>query len=331
MYLSMDKILNKFSDCNVFSLTGGVSRFNLNEQQKKELKNIFPVRLKKEYLKQYIEKFTITEEEFSKALEKIEDYIKEKIRKIYEDNKEKFANYPEFDKLYDEIKKECKNFDCEENRQFYINKHYGDDKIERYKKIGLSEAEINEMKNNFFQCSFITSNVGKSTKYGYEHRNFFWLFYHDVAMMIDRENDKKNYCIGSGKSPIEQIPDELKEHFLYYEISYYNSVTISGGLMINYYFKLNEETKKYLLKFKNIYELRGLDDLTLYKDNEIKFYSCTHEKFNSMCDDYRDMTNNEIIDFINNEYDGDNNDKIAIINKLINMEVGTNFSFKEIV
>jgi len=86
MYLSMDKILNKFSDCNVFSLTGGVSRFNLNEQQKKELKNIFPVRLKKEYLKQYIEKFTITEEEFFKALEKKEEYIKEKIRilkKIY--------------------------------------------------------------------------------------------------------------------------------------------------------------------------------------------------------------------------------------------------------
>jgi len=52
--------------------------------------------------------------------------------------------------------------------------------------------------------------------------------------------------------------------------------------MINYYFKLNDETKKYLLKFDNDFCLEPLEDLAIYKDNELKFYSCTHERFNSL-------------------------------------------------
>lgn len=299
----MNKILNKFDDCNKFSLTGKVSRYNI----------------------------TISQEEFSKALEKIEERKKEEKRKLYEDNKEKFVNYPEFDKLYEEIEKECKDFDCEENRQFYINKYYSDEKLEQYKKIEITEEEINEMKNDFFRCSLIADNVGKTTKYGKEYRGFFWNFYHDVAMMIDRQNDKKRYCINDGKSPLEQIPTELKEHFLYYEVSYYNSVTTSGGLMINYYFQLNDETKKYLLQFRNDFYMRELEDLTLYKDDETKFFSCTHEGFNSIEIDYKNMSNDEILDFINDEYFEENNDKIIeIVNKLIVMEEGTKFSFEKI-
>ena len=55
--------------------------------------------------------------------------------------------------------------------------------------------------------------------------------------------------------------------------------------MINYYFVLNDATKKYLLKFKDDFNMDELEDLTLYKDDQVLFYSCTHEKFNSLSDE----------------------------------------------
>lgn len=190
----MNNILNKFDDCNKFSLTGKVSRYNITisqEEYENKTKKMNSREINK-YMEQFIEKYMVTEEEFFRALEMIENRIKEEKRKIYENSKEKFVNYPEFDELYEEIKRECYEFDCEENRQFYINKYYGDDKIEKYLKMGMTEEEINEMKNDFFRCSFIADNVGKTTKYGNEYRGFFWKFYHDIAMMIDRKNDKKS-------------------------------------------------------------------------------------------------------------------------------------------
>jgi len=301
MGLTMKKILDKYSDCDVFSLIGRVFECN------------------------------ITEEEFLSSLVKVEEKNKEEKRKIYENSKDKFVDYPEFDKLYEEIKKECYDFDCEENRKFYLNKHFGNEKIEQYKKIGITEERINEIKKDFFQCSFIADNVGKTTKYGYDNRGFFWGLYHDIAMMIDREKKKDVYCIFNGKSPLEQIPEELKEHFLYYEVSYFNSVTTSGGLMINYYFELNNETKKYLLQFRNDFYIRDLEDLAFYKNNEVKFYSCTHEGFNSIEFDYKNMNVDEIIDFINDEfYEEDNTKVIEVFDKLMVMEVNNKFFFKDL-
>ena len=52
--------------------------------------------------------------------------------------------------------------------------------------------------------------------------------------------------------------------------------------MINYYFKFNDESKKYLLKYESDFDLDNLEDLTFYKDNEVVFYSCTHENYNSI-------------------------------------------------
>ena len=350
MGLTMKRILKEFDDCNKFSLTGRISKYNVTisqEEYEKKIENLSS-KEQRNFLEQFIEKYNITEEEFENALANLEEHNKEEKRKIYENSKEKFINYPEFDKLYNEIKRECYDFDCEENKQFYINKHYGDKEIKKYKEYGMTEEEINEMKEDFFQCSFIADHVGKTTKYGNENRGFFYHLYHDIGMLIDCQKDKKRYCTNNRKSPIEQIPNELKKHFLYYEVSYFNSVTISSGLMINYYFELNDETKKYLLQFKNDFQLEDLDDLTLYKDNEMRFYSCTHERYNSIDIDYKNMSDEEILDFINDEnpeinnevycYSNDeyleleeNNDKvIEILKKLIDMEVGTRFSFKEI-
>mgnify|MGYP003306309482 CR=1 FL=1 len=48
-------------------------------------------------------------------------------------------------------------------------------------------------------------------------------------------------------------------------------------------------SKKYLLQFRNDFCMGDLEDLTLYKDDEMKFYSCTHEGYNSIEIDYKDM------------------------------------------
>lgn len=299
MGLTMKKILEKYSNCDTFSLTGGALEYN------------------------------ITEEEFLNALKKIEEMTKEEKRKQFEDNKDEFLNYPEFDVMYDEIKQECYTFDNKKNRKSYINKHYDSKSIEMYKKLGFTTEKIEEIKNNFFHCSFIADEIGNKTKYGKENTVFFWNLYHDIAMNIDRKKDKSKYCINNGKNLLEQIPKELNEYFLYYEVSYFNSVTISSRLMINYYFQLNKETKKYLQQFRNDFELTDLEDLTLYKNNEIIFSSCTHERYNSIDFDYKIMSNDEILDFINDEYYHKDNSKIIeVVNKLIKMEVNTEFSFK---
>lgn len=62
------------------------------------------------FLEKYLERYTITEDEFLKALDRIEELNKAEKRKFYEENQEKFVNYPEFDKLYEQIKQECKDF-----------------------------------------------------------------------------------------------------------------------------------------------------------------------------------------------------------------------------
>ena len=74
----------------------------------------------------------------------------------------------------------------------------------------------------------------------------------------------------------------MKEYLIRYESSFYNEVTASGQLMINYYFYLNDKTKDYLLMFKSDFDLEGLEDLAIYKGDDVEFCSCTHEKFNSL-------------------------------------------------
>lgn len=301
MGLTMQKILDKYSDCDTFSLTGGVVGYNVSDK------------------------------EFLNALNKIESMTKEEKRAIYENNKDKFMDYPEFDVLYEEVQEECYNFNSKENKQKYIDKNFDRYFIAKMKKSGMTNEEINAMKENFFSCSFIADDVGDKTKYGKENGDFFWGFYHDIAMNIDRQKSMKKYCVKNEKNLLDQIPQEIKKHFLHYEVSFFNTVTISDRLMVNYYFRLNDETKKYLLNFRNDFCLDELQDLTLYKDNEIEFYSCAHEGYNSIEVNYKNMSNKEIIDFINDEFwEEDNDIIIEVVSKLINMEVNNKFSFREL-
>ena len=274
--LTMKEILNKYSDCDMFSLTGGIVRYNTQEKFKSPLEDYLKTNqintsdalfndeeilndIKKlaceselearKFDEQFLEKFNVTEKEFIDALNNIRKKDKEELRKRYEMIKQYLIGYPQFEELYAEIEREC--------YEFKKNKCH----------------------------SFISDLVGKTTKYGKEHEEFFQNFYFVIEMSIERQNKKEEYCISNGISPIENVPVKLKDYLLHYEISFYNQVTISGQLMINYYFSLNDETKEYLLKFKTDFDLNDLQDLALYNNGEVKFYSCTHEGYNSL-DEY---------------------------------------------
>ena len=249
MKLTMKEILEKYNYCDTFCLTGMVNGYKVSEK------------------------------EFYDAL----DYKKERNRRYLEREYNKYElqqkGYPEFDKLYSEIEQECKEFyNNEENRQKYIRESY-----QKYKSWGFSDEQIKDIDiSNNFKYSLIVSLVGKTTKYGNEYEDYFHRFYYYVSENLDIENDKTKYCFNNGKNPIEQVPQELKEYLIRYETSFYNEVTASGQLMINYYFYLNNKTKHYLLMFKSDFDLEGLDDLAIYKCDDVEFCSCTHEKFNSL-------------------------------------------------
>ena len=248
MKLTMKEILEKYNDCDTFSLTGMVDGYKVSEK------------------------------EFYDAL----TYMKKRNSQYLEDEYNKYQlqqkGYPKFDKLYSEIEQECREFYNEENRQISINRLY-----ESYKKLGLSDKRIKYINISArFKYSLIISLVGTTTKYGNEYEDYFHRFYYDVSENLDIENDKIEYCFNNGKNPIEQVPQELKEYLIRYETSFFNNVTASNGLMINYYFYFNNKTKDYLLKFKSDFDLAGLEDLTIYKGDDVEFYSCTHEKFNSL-------------------------------------------------
>ena len=248
MKLTMKEILEKYNYCDTFCLTGMVDGYKVSEKEFYDA-----LAYKKKRNRRYLER----------------EYNKYELQQ---------KGYPEFDKLYSEIEQECREFFNEENRQKYINEAYED-----YKKWGFNDEQIKNMDiYNHFKCSFIVDLIGKTTKYGNKYEDYFHHFYYEVGKNLDIENDKTKYCFNNSKNPIEQVPQELKEYLIRYEISFYNDVTASSGLMINYYFYLNDKTKEYLLKFKSDFDLEGLEDLAIYKGDDVEFYSCTHEKFNSL-------------------------------------------------
>lgn len=247
--MKMKKILDKYLDCNMFSLSCNVS----NE--------------------------LVTEDDYNNAVNKVKEKLINKLKKSYDKN---INCYPKFEILYQEIEQECKEFCSKNNQKKVINNFFDKNRISEMKKMGMNKKEIDNIINNFFSCRFIADKVGESTKYGKENENFFWHFYNTVGQIIDYQNKKDDYINTNGINPINQIPNELKKKLIKYEILFYNSVTTCNRLMINYYFILDAETKKYLLKYKTDFDLDDLEDLAMFKNNKLLFYSCTHEQYNSL-------------------------------------------------
>ena len=211
--LTVKEVLDKFSECNKFSLTTGVP----NDSK------------------------IITEEEYVEAVDNLKKLYKERLLKYYNESN---INNPSFETLYNDIEEECYNY------------------IKNNKPIDLE--------------------ICKTTKYGQDNYYFYYRFYFDITFRIRCEMNKEKYLFSDKSLVLDSLPKVLKDNCVSYEVSHYNNVTICELLLVNYYFKLNEETKKYLLKYHDIYDFDELDDLALYKDDEVLFTSCTHEQFNSL-------------------------------------------------
>ncbi len=190
-------------------------------------------------------KMYITKEEYEKALVNAKEEIKKHLKQMYDKKAPFVANISSFNEVFNEIEGEC--------REYNLN----------YKPK---------------RCMFIMDKIDTFTKYG----EMFRCFYQDISFHIDRENDMNSFKFNKGKDPVKVLPTILQNNLIKYEVSFFNSVTESGMLMINYYFKLNDETKKYLLNYETDFDLDELQDLTLYQNNKMKFYSCTHDRYNSL-------------------------------------------------
>ena len=280
--MKMKKLLDKYSDCDTFSLTGSTVDYDCSDEEIDRIINETKKAEREKLLEKHYIKYKITEDDYYNALNQLENKQRKKWKDHYDKNLKQLKKYPSFDELYNEIEKECVYFCNKKNKKKITNMYFNKEAIESLKKEGYSDSEIERIKDDFFQCSFIADDVGEKTKYGKEDTSFFWNFYSDIGFIIDRKNElEKSICI-NGKSPISNLPKELKENIVKYEIQFFNSVTVSSRLMINYYFKFNDESKKYLLKYESDFDLDNLEDLTFYKDNEVVFYSCTHENYNSI-------------------------------------------------
>ena len=209
----------------------------------------------------------ITNEVKNNSLEEIKSKTRKYLLEHYERLKEQMPNIS-FDDLYQEIELECLNFGINQ-KKFYMEK-YG-------------------FFNNSFICDYVMKERdGIRTKYT-EPMGYFWHFYHRVGQNFDREEYLDELMKKDNKlEPVDRIEDEiLKSNLIRYEILFHNHCTESGSLMINYYFKLNDDTRKWLLQFESDFDLEcNLEDLAFYKNGELMFSSCTHEEFNSIMENY---------------------------------------------
>ena len=140
------------------------------------------------------------------------------------------------------------------------------------------------------------SNKTEEQLEGEYFENGFGTLYYDFQFYREQlsylENLKKSQIqyksiVESNEKYKELIPFIKKR-----ELSFETHCTKSSVLFETYYFELNNITKKWLLKHKSVFDFDGenpneLQDLALYKDEELMFSSCTHEEYHS------DMDNKE--------------------------------------
>ena len=191
---------------------------------------------------------------------------KQRMRERYDyfSDEEIFKSLPDYDTLFDEV--------FEETRAFYAQFE------------GKSVDELIKSKINPFICD----HVGKDTKY-HEPLNFFWHLYHNCQMVFMNADSLEKLPIDD-EFAMQVFESDfnkpLKPHLKKVKYTYSSHCTI-GPLQLVYYFTLNDETKTWLNQFETDYDLdKGdFEDLAIYKNDEIKFSSCTHEGFNSLDDE----------------------------------------------
>lgn len=189
----------------------------------------------------------------SEAVKGMENATISRLKQYYEKYCDKISKVTDksFDELITDIKKEIESA------------------IAKGKKLGRP----------VFMCDMVYK--GK-TKYS-EPQEFFWHTYHDIQFMYEcKENIERAKAERElvEKSIVEDLY-LLKPHLISARLSYSWHCTTTSQLSIVCKFKLNDDTEKYLSRFKTDYDLRGLEDLALYRGDKLLFSSCTHEGFHT--------------------------------------------------
>jgi hypothetical protein len=114
-----------------------------------------------------------------------------------------------------------------------------------------------------------------------------WHFYHHIGTYYHTykktvEKLKKN----TKDRPLDTSFKNEKMKALYkhldkHEITFTWHCTTSSRLSVVYYFRLNEESKRWLMQYESDLDIAPLDDLAFDKNGELLFSSCTHEGYNS--------------------------------------------------
>ncbi len=153
------------------------------------------------------------------------------------------------------------------------------DKLPSHKKTVPFETALGEIIEEVskimpYACDRVYQ--GK-TKYGEE----FYHFYSLIELIFNA----KDLLEKLKSKPITPLTKFLKDfplldkNLIDAKFSFFNEVTLSGEPFIVFTFKLNEETKSYLLSFENDYSISPFEDLAIYSSDKLLFASCTHEEF----------------------------------------------------
>ncbi len=203
---------------------------------------------------------SITQEEATRSLLENQALNKTKLQELYNTYKDQISE--DFETIYREVLAECKEFQ---------------------KTVKAKNSD------EFYHCSFICDQVGQTTKY-FTPTEFFWHLYLTLGMELD-QNEELDKLLSSDKTSSISLlttPEyaELKPYLIEFKYTFQTHCTTCGNLQIEMRFSLNEQTKRWLLKHKNDYDFDGeLQDLAFYKNNKLRFSSCTHEGF------HKDVTN----------------------------------------
>lgn len=222
---------------------------------------------KEAYEKKYpYGKYKLAKTDAEYALRILEEKNKKYLRKVYENglsDKQK-AKFPPFETLYEDIKSEC---------------------------IAISEmnnAGDNRADEYIFACDLVYDGKTKYTK----PHDVFWHFYAGLGGLCG-DTDNAHTVVNNLMSnpykrsvdyPLHKPPyDILLPHLIAATPTFTWHCTTSGGLYVVYRFRFNEQTKAWLAVHYNLkYCFRyGLEDLALYRGNELLFSQCTHEHMQS--------------------------------------------------
>ena len=253
--LTMQEILDKFPECDSFSLAGPLSE-KLNSEEKEKI-----IKEMEEETKEYCLKNCFKEDN-GVDFDYVYNYLREFISK---QNGKLTTPALERNMIYKLIRNKLESLD-QNSYEYKETIRYINDK--KFKNDNNDMAYICKLLNickNFLDLDDFIIGVIQ-------------------ALFMEHENKKNINCDNVKKVKLDTI---LKDNLIKTKNSFDDGAAIYSFLSTVYYFKLNEETKKWLLQFKTDFDLDVyFNDLVLYKNGEIIFSSVTHERMNTLGEDF---------------------------------------------